>query len=233
MAKAISYSKTGTKREAEVTLDKAVFGLESNHQLVGQAYRAYQANGRSVSATTLTRGLVRGGGRKPWRQKGTGRARVGSIRVPNWKGGGVVFGPSGNENYTVNLPVKAKREAIRHALSLQATDNKIVTIESFSLSEAKTKLAAELLGKLKLEGNLLLVVDVKTAELERSLRNLAGVTLVTAQYLNVFTVLNADWIVLTDAALKAISRWLGEAKPEPAPEPKTAPKKPETAGAKA
>ena len=108
-----SYSKTGTKKESEPKLDKAVFGLEPNHQLLSLAYRAYLANGRAVSATTLKRGEVRGGGKKPWRQKGTGRARVGSIRVPNWRGGGITFGPSGDENYTISMPLKMKRLAIR------------------------------------------------------------------------------------------------------------------------
>jgi len=117
MSTAISYSETGAKQDAGVKLDQAIFGVEANHELVAQAYRTYLANGRVAGATTLRRGEVRGGGKKPWRQKGTGRARVGSIRVPNWRGGGVVFGPTGNENHTLALPTKMKRQAIRQALA--------------------------------------------------------------------------------------------------------------------
>src|SRR4051812_22507012 len=120
MATAISYSKTGTKHEAEVKLDQVVFDAEANHELVAQAYRTYLANGRNAHPTTLQRGQVRGGGRKPWKQKGTGKARVGSIRVPNWRGGGITFGPIGNENHALSLPTKMKRSAIRQALSMSA-----------------------------------------------------------------------------------------------------------------
>src|SRR6266567_2057648 len=115
MSTAVSYSKTGTKHEQTVKLDKAVFDVPVNQELIERAYRTYLANGRTAQATTLRRGQVSGGGKKPWRQKGTGRARVGSIRVPNWRGGGIVFGPTGEQNYTLNLPVKMKRAAIRQA----------------------------------------------------------------------------------------------------------------------
>src|SRR5579864_3114736 len=106
MAKADSYTKSGNKQAEGVTLEKSVFGVGLNAQLLKDAYNAYLSNGRSAQPTTLTRGLVRGGGKKPWRQKGTGKARVGSIRVPNWRGGGVVFGPTGIENHIVRLPIK-------------------------------------------------------------------------------------------------------------------------------
>src|ERR1700729_3624291 len=108
MATAASYSKTGIKHEATVRLDKPVFGLEPSHELISRAYRTYLAAGRSAHASTLKRGQVSGGGKKPWKQKGTGRARVGSIRVPQWRGGGVVFGPTGNENHIMGLPVRLK-----------------------------------------------------------------------------------------------------------------------------
>ena len=113
MTNAIIYSKNGTKQPEGRRLDDSVFGAEASHELVAQAYRTYLANGRVAGASTLKRGQVQGGGKKPWRQKGTGRARVGSSRVPNWRGGGVVFGPTGNENHTLSLPVRMKRLAIR------------------------------------------------------------------------------------------------------------------------
>src|ERR1019366_10319418 len=111
-----TYTKSGTKATTAAKLDKDVFGVEvKNHQLLKSAYEAYLANGRPNLAVTKTRGLVRGGGKKPWRQKGTGRARFGSSRNPIWRGGGIAFGPTGNENYTHKLPLNAKRLAIRQA----------------------------------------------------------------------------------------------------------------------
>jgi large subunit ribosomal protein L4 len=224
MAKALNYSKTGSKKEAEITLNKQVFDVTPNHQLVDLAYRAYLATGRAVSATTLQRGEVRGGGRKPWRQKGTGRARVGSIRVPNWRGGGVIFGPRGNENYGLTMSVKSKREALRQALSLQATDKKIIVLEGFTSADGKVKEVTNLLGKLKVEGNILLAVENKDAMIDRATRNISGLITVQAKYLNVFNVLNADAIIITQKALDEISSWLGEAK-EAQAEPKAETKK--------
>ncbi len=210
MATATSYSATGTKNTTSVKLDPTVFGAEANQELVSQAYRTYLANGRTAGAKTLKRGEVRGGGKKPWRQKGTGRARVGSIRVPNWRGGGVVFGPTGDENHTLNLPVRMKRLAIRHALSLQAEAGQISVIEAFASTDGRTKSTVDLLGKLKLEGKIVVIVPTKNDLLERATRNVAGLQLVSARYLNVFTVMNADALVFTAEALTEVNTWLGE-----------------------
>ncbi|HEX3082736.1 MAG TPA: 50S ribosomal protein L4, partial [Candidatus Saccharimonadia bacterium] len=150
-----AYSKTGATRDAKHQLEKSIFGVEASHELIAQAYRTYLANGRSAGASTLNRGDVRGGGKKPWRQKGTGRARVGSSRVPQWRGGGVVFGPTGNENHTLTLPVRMKRAAIRQALSMQTAAGKVVVLETFDCPEGKVKPTIELLTKMKLEGNIL------------------------------------------------------------------------------
>ena len=121
-----TYTATGTKATTAAKLSKEVFGVEvKNHQLLKQAYETYLANGRDNLAVTKTRGLVRGGGRKPWKQKGTGRARFGSTRNPIWRGGGVVFGPSGNENYSKKLSKTSKRVAIKQALSLANTAKKV------------------------------------------------------------------------------------------------------------
>lgn len=210
MSKAVMYSSTGTKASAALTLPKEVFGEEvKNHRLLQEAYRAYLAAGRAQSAKTLMRGEVRGGGKKPWRQKGTGRARVGSIRSPIWRGGGVTFGPTGNENHKIKLSLKAKRKAIRQALTLKATDGQIMVIEDFKVKDAKTKSAAGLLAKLGTARRTLLVIETKTPELVRSTGNLAGVELVAAKYLNVFKVLNADHIIITKPALLVIKDWLG------------------------
>jgi large subunit ribosomal protein L4 len=210
MATAASYSKTGSKHEATVRLDGKIFGLEPSHDLIGQAYRTYLAAGRTAGASTLKRGQVSGGGKKPWRQKGTGRARVGSIRVPNWRGGGVVFGPTGNENHTLGLPLRMKRLAIRHALSARAAAGDVVLLEAFNTPEGKVKEAAQLLAKLKFEGKLLLAVSEKTELLDRATRNLAGLQVVRANYLNVFNIMNADKIIFTNDGLEIIKPWLGE-----------------------
>lgn len=208
MAQAIIYSKTGAKKESPVKLSSKVFGVEANNDLLKQAYETYLANGRASSAKTLSRGEVRGGGRKPWKQKGTGRARAGSIRIPHWKGGGVAFGPTGEQNYTKDMPVKAKRAAIRQALSVQAKDKKIVILESFTGSEGKVKPVAQLLDKIKLDGTVLIVVSEKTPVIDRSTRNLPAVKVVSAKYLNVFSILNADWVVMTSDAEKIVTEWL-------------------------
>jgi large subunit ribosomal protein L4 len=207
MAIAHTYSKTGAKHESTVTLNDAIFGLDASHELVAQAYRTYLANGRTAAASTLKRGEVRGGGKKPWRQKGTGRARVGSIRVPNWRGGGVVFGPTGNENFTINMPVKMKRAAIRQTLSLKAEAKSILVIDEF-ITDGKVKSTAEFLGKLGLTGNILLVINEKNDMIIRGTRNLTGLTVVSGTYLNVFTLMNADHIVFTKDALDTVNGWL-------------------------
>ncbi|TAK89635.1 50S ribosomal protein L4 [Patescibacteria group bacterium] len=208
MAQAVLYSKTGSKKETPVKLSAKVFGAEVNHDLVDLAYRAYLANGRTGSAQTLSRGMVRGGGRKPWRQKGTGRARAGSTRLPHWTGGGVAFGPTGNENYRIDLPVKAKRSAIRQALSLAAKAKKVSVIEAFDGGDGKAKPTAALLDKLGLEGRVVLVVANKTEVIDRATRNLPGLTVVTATYLNVFTIVNADHVLMTSEAEQAVTKWL-------------------------
>ena len=208
MAKAALYSAAGVKQSGDITLDKAVFGLAPNAELLTLAYNAYLSNGRSAHPNTLTRGLVRGGGRKPWRQKGTGRARVGSIRVPEWKGGGVVFGPTGIENHTVKLPIKMKRLALRQALSVQASEGLVTVMSDFKPKDGKTKATVELLSKLKLSGRILVVLEHKDELVERATRNVAGLVAAAATYLNVFDILNADQIVVTEKALEAIGQWL-------------------------
>lgn len=205
-----TYTKSGTSASTAAKLDKSVFGVEvKNHELLKQAYVTYLANGRDNLATTKTRGLVSGGGRKPWKQKGTGRARFGSSRNPIWRGGGIVFGPTGEENYTKQLNVKAKRLAIRQALSMAAAENKIAVIEDITLKDAKTSSLAKLLDKISATKNVLVVVEHKSEELIRASRNLPQVKVVQAQYVNVYDALNADNIVLTAGALNNVTAWLG------------------------
>lgn len=192
------------------TLPKSVFDVEvPNHELLKLAYNAYLANGRTNLAKTLRRGEVSGGGKKPWRQKGTGRARFGSSRNPIWRKGGVVFGPLGNENYTLRISTGSKRVALRQALTLAAKSNTVSVIDTINVA-GKTREMADFLKAHKAEGQkVLIVVTDKTPELVRASRNLGDVTLTQATYLNVYNILNADRVLITKDALAAVNEWLG------------------------
>ena len=204
-----TYTGSGSKATTAAKLDKSIFEVEAkNHELLKQAYLSHDANIRQNLAVTKTRGLVSGGGKKPWKQKGTGRARFGSSRVPIWRGGGIVFGPTGNENYTIKLHTAAKRTALRQALSLKAKDGAIIVLNDISLKEAKTAEAAKLMSAIKANGSTIVVVDKKTPEVTRAFGNLPNVSVVTATYLDTYTVLNASTVVLTAKALDAIHEWL-------------------------
>ncbi len=205
-----TYTKTGTKASVAAKLDKTVFGIEvNNFELLKRAYVGYLANGRENLAVVKTRGLVRGGGRKPWKQKGTGRARFGSSRNPIWRGGGIVFGPTGEENYKVKLPVQSKQQAIRQALSLAAKEDRIKVIETFECKDGKVAQTAKLLDKLGATRNVLIVVSKKDALVERATRNLPQVKAVDARYVNVYDVINADSIILSKKSVDIIHSWLG------------------------
>jgi large subunit ribosomal protein L4 len=206
-----TYTKSGSKATTTAKLDKLVFGVvPTSHDLLKAAYTAYLANGRPNLAVTKTRGLVSGGGKKPWAQKGTGRARFGSTRNPIWRSGGVAFGPTGLENYSKQLNVKAKRLAIRQALSLAADANKVIVVEALDNKINKTSALAKLLAKISATRNVLIVVEHKTPELTLASQNLTEVKIVAAKYVNVFDVLNADKIVITSPALNSVSEWLGQ-----------------------
>ncbi|HET8991855.1 MAG TPA: 50S ribosomal protein L4 [Candidatus Saccharimonadales bacterium] len=208
-----TYTKAGAKATTPAKLPKEVFGLEvKNHELIKQAYDAYLSNGRNNLAVTKTRGLVRGGGRKPWQQKGTGRARFGSSRNPIWRGGGIVFGPTGEENYSKKLSPKATRQALRQALSFAANDNSIKVIETFECKDGKVAQTAKLLQKLEATGNTLIVVSVKDHLVERATRNLPNVKAISAKYLNAVDLLNSDTIIISQNALDIITDWLKETK---------------------
>ena len=205
-----TFTKAGAKATTAAKLDTNIFGITvENHDLIKQAYVAYLANGRENLAVTKTRGLVRGGGKKPWKQKGTGRARFGSSRVPIWRGGGITFGPTGLENYSHKIHVKAKRQAIRQALSMALTEERIKVIETFDCKDGLTKPTAALLAKFGATRRVLVVVAKKDENIERSTHNLKQVKAVQAQYLNVYDIVNAHSIVITKEALELIGSWLG------------------------
>lgn len=198
-------------KPAKAALPKSVFEVDiPNHELLKLAYDAFLANSRQASATTKTRGEVRGGGKKPWKQKGTGRARFGSTRNPIWRHGGIVFGPRGNENYSKKLSKTSKHVALRQALTLANQDKKILV--SDIKTTGKTAEVAKFLASQKCseKDRVLLVVDDKTPELMRATNNLENALLVRAQYLSVYYILNADKIVITPAAVKAVEAWLAK-----------------------
>lgn len=206
---ASTYTKTGTKATTNTKLESSVFDIvPENHELLKQAYQSYLANGRPNLSKTLRRGEVSGGGKKPWKQKGTGRARFGSIRVPIWRGGGITFGPLGIENYSKKLSVSAKRTAIRQALSIKSKANSIIIMEDILISDGKTSTAKKLLEKINSKGRILIVVDSKTPELLQSTRNIQDVEVTQAQYLNTYILLNADTVIITNKALEIVNNWL-------------------------
>lgn len=206
----VKFTKTGTKSSVNAKLPKEIFGLEvTSHELLNQAYTTYLANGRTNNAKTKTRGEVSGGGKKPWRQKGTGRARFGSTRNPIWRKGGVAFGPTGEENYSKKLSVTSKRTAIKQALSLKDTAGALIVIEDIDLKSGKVSDAIKLLNKLNAKGRILIIVDNKDTDLTRATNNLQDVKIVIANRLNVYDTLNADTIIVTDKAIEVITSWLG------------------------
>lgn len=191
----------------KTTLPKEVFAVDvKNHELLKLAYDAYLSNARLASATTKTRGEVRGGGKKPWKQKGTGRARFGSTRNPIWRGGGIVFGPRGNENYVKKISTSAKRQAVKQALTL-ANEAKKVHVQDVTTT-GKTSEVVKFLADNKFDRKTLIVVESKTPEVIRATNNIQNVLLVSTKYLSVYHILNADHIVLSPASLPTLKSWL-------------------------
>ena len=200
-------AETTKTTTAKTALPAEVFNVEvTNHELLKLAYDSYLANSRKASATTLQRGEVSGGGKKPWKQKGTGRARFGSTRNPIWRGGGIVFGPRGNENYTKKLPTGSKRVAVKQALTLANEAKKIIVKDV--TTTGKTAEIVKFLADNKLTRKTLIVVDEKTPELIRATNNIQNVLLVRATYLSVYHILNADHIVLSTKSIPVIKNWL-------------------------
>jgi large subunit ribosomal protein L4 len=187
-------------------LNDTVFGIEPNVPVMHQAHLRQRANARLGTSDTLTRGRVRGGGRKPWRQKGTGRARQGSIRSPQWRGGGVVFGPH-PRSYTQDMPKKMRRLAIRSVLSVKAIDEQIVVVKGLNDIEPKAKIMMELLAQLPASQRSTLIVigpegDYKAVY--RAAGNLEGVKIIRSGYVNIHDVLTHERLLLTTEAVESI-----------------------------
>jgi large subunit ribosomal protein L4 len=200
MANVTVYSAAG-KKVRDFSFGEGFLPETPNTHLMHLHVLRQLANKRAGSASTLTRSEVRGGGKKPWKQKGTGRARAGSIRSPLWKGGGVIFGPKPRK-YTMNLTVKSRRLALRSALQTQVAN--LVGLDTFGLDKPSTKALAGVLASLKLTGSVLLVVKDTDSNVSLSARNLKNVQVVLASNLSVKALLKADHVVATEDALRHI-----------------------------
>lgn len=187
-------------------LKDEIFGVELRPHLLHQAVVMQLNNRRAGTASTKTKGFVRGGGKKPWRQKGTGRARAGSTRSPLWVGGGTIFGPQPRD-YSYRLPKKARREALLSALSLKNKDGKIIVVEKIELTEAKTKLMRQMLEQLQVR-NALIVLPQSDKKVELSARNLPTVKVLRVEGLNVYDLLRYEHLIMTEGALKLIEERL-------------------------
>lgn len=206
MPKVALYNQNG-ENIGEIELNDAVFGIEPNKHVLFEAVIMQRASLRQGTHKTKNRAEVSGGGRKPWRQKGTGRARQGSIRSPQWRGGGVVFGPV-PRSYSYKLPKKVRRLAIKSALSSKVLENSIVVLDNLTLEAPKTKEMVKILNNLSVDRKALIVTADANENVILSARNIPGVTVVTASGINVLDVLNHDKLVITKAAVEKIEEVL-------------------------
>jgi large subunit ribosomal protein L4 len=200
------YDRDG-KESGHIELPEAVFNAPINPAVLHQAVRRQQANDRQGTHETKTRGDVSGGGKKPWKQKGTGRARQGSTRAPQWRHGGTVFGPH-PRSYEQKMPRKQRRLALKASLSVKAQEGAVRVIEEIALDAPKTRLVADLFAQLGGGVRILFVIPEHDLLLEKSTRNLAGVKTILATNLNPTDVLTADTIVFTRSALSQVEEWL-------------------------
>lgn len=187
---------------AEITLNDAVFGGPVNEHIIYDVVRMQRLSRRQGTASTKGRSEVSGGGKKPWRQKGTGRARVGTLRSPLWRGGGIVFGPKPRD-YSIRVPKKVRKAALRSALSMKVRENKTLVIRDFSLEEIKTKKFKDILDRFELT-NTLFIIDKENQALELSSRNIPDVKMMRAEGINVYDLLKYDTLVLLEPSVKII-----------------------------
>lgn len=205
----ISVLNIKGEKVKDITLNANVFGIVPNDAVLYDAIVLSRNNARQVSANTKTRSEVSGGGKKPWRQKGTGRARQGSTRAPHWYHGGVVFGPTPDRNYTRKMNKKERRLALKSALSYKLIDSEMIVLDTFKLESAKTKEAIQVLTNLKVnEEKTLIVVDKLEENVVLATRNLANVILLETDEINTLDVVSADRLVITEEAVKKLEEAL-------------------------
>jgi len=205
MAKVKLYSQDG-KSIKEISLNKDIFGVKVKPELVQQAVRTQEANARQTIAHTKDRSDVRGGGRKPWRQKGTGRARHGSTRSPLWKGGGVTFGPRSDRNYSLKMNKKAKRKALFMTLSDKAQNNNIKVLDKLEMKTIKTKDLMDVIKKLKIKDSVLLVLPKSDQKIIKSAANIPQVVTINANSLNIIDVIKNKSLLILQEGLDVIEK---------------------------
>lgn len=191
------------KKVKELTLNDNVFGIEPNMNVVHSVVLNYLANQRQGTQNTKTRAEVAGGGRKPWRQKGTGRARQGSIRAPQWIKGGIALGPK-PRSYSYKINKKEKALAVRSVLSAKLAENELVVVDQFGLNEIKTAEFVKVLNNIKVEGKSLVVIPENDVNVQKSARNIKGVKTTIVDTMTVYDILNAKSLVMTEDAIKKI-----------------------------
>ena len=201
------YTFSGKKKK-QVELPDYIFAAPVNEAVMHQALVRQLANARLGTHKTKTRGEVRGGGAKPWRQKGTGRARHGSIREPQWRGGGTVFGPQ-PRSYRQKMPKKMRHLALKGGLTVKAREGKILVLDGLEMEEPKTKEMLTILENLKVEDSALILLPERNTNVERSARNIPGVKTLRANYLNLRDLLSHDWLIMPLGALEVIEGILG------------------------
>ena len=201
----VDIKKSDGAKSGTIELDENIFGIEPNVAVMHQVVNAQLAAKRSGTHSTKTRAEVRGGGAKPWKQKGTGRARAGSSRIPHWRGGGIALGPKPRD-YSQRTPKKMKRLALRSALSDRAQSNGIYVVDAWDFETPSTKAAKTALEALGTEGKVLIVTDAQDANTEKSFRNLSNVNVLSSDQLNVFDILVSDSIVFTKDNLPTMNQ---------------------------
>ncbi|TRZ77784.1 50S ribosomal protein L4 [bacterium] len=199
------YNQEG-KEVKDINLPEDIFGLEINHDLLHQSYLAQKNNKRDAIANTKTRKDVRGGGKKPWKQKGTGRARASSIRSPLWKGGGVTFGPTNERNFSQKINKKMKKKAILMAISSKFGSSELMVIDNIVLADAKTKLAKNIVENLVIKEKTLIVQPSCNDIIQRSFRNIPRVKTILANSLNVVDLLEYKRLIVLEEAISVIKK---------------------------
>ncbi|WP_088810708.1 MULTISPECIES: 50S ribosomal protein L4 [Listeria] len=203
----LSLLKQDGSKAGEITLNDAVFGIEPNEKVVVDVILSQRASLRQGTHKVKNRSEVRGGGRKPWRQKGTGRARQGSIRSPQWRGGGVVFGPT-PRSYAYKLPKKVRRLAIKSILSSKVKDENVLVLENLAFDAPKTKDFAAFLKNISVDSKALIVVAGESENVELSARNIQGITVIPAESISVLEVASHDKLIITKAAVEKVEEVL-------------------------
>lgn len=202
MPKVNVYNISGEQVD-EIELKDSIFNVEINEHVMYEMVKNHLANKRQGTQSAKTRAEVRGGGRKPWRQKGTGRARQGSIRAPHWKGGGVVFAPKPRD-YSYTIPKKIRRIAMKSAFSSKVLENEIIVLDELNLTEPKTKKMVEILNNLNVSKKALIVMNEKNDNVIKSVKNIPNAKATLVNTLNVYDILNYDYFIITKEAVSKV-----------------------------